>query len=393
MHTIGIICECNPFHGGHEYLIRRARESGAEAVICVMSGYFVQRGEAAVSPAHLRAEALLCGGADAVLELPFPYAAAGAEFFASAGVEILSRLGVCELWFGSECGDISLLSSLAEIAESDEFLARYADTVQGNGGTTAAYLDALREFAGIETDISSNDILGISYIRALRRLHSNMRAVTVKREGSAYLESKLENCGFPSATALRKAWREQGLEAIFPHLPNSVRELYRQNASALPADLRHAERLILGRLRMAAAESLEVVAELGGGLGNRLAQCAREATSLEELLTLAATKKYPTARLRRGILYALTEVTQNDLRLSPAYTRLLAANATGCQFLAECRRHATMPVVTRRADLPDTPEALLQVEFERRAYSLYTLCLPNAKNETALWTTGAVIQK
>ncbi len=392
MRTAGIICECNPFHGGHEYLIRRAKESGADAVICVMSGYFVQRGEAAIAPAPLRAEALLCGGADAVLELPFPFCASSAEFFASAGVEILDRLGVDELWFGSECGDVDLLSRLSVLADGEDFVSDYSAAARGKGGTAKEYLERLQSLAGEERLLSSNDILGIAYLRAIRAKDARMRAVTVKRQGSAYRDGDVSSGDLPSATALRRLWRERGLEAMLPHLPEQTRKLWRQG-SAAPADLARAERLILGHFRLASPERLEKIAELGGGLGNRLADCARSARTLEELLSLAATKKYPNARIRRGLLFALAEIRPEDLRTSPAYVRLLAANARGCRFLADARKRETLPVVTRRADLPSTADAARQAEWERRAFSLFSLCLPEANREAELWTNGAIIEK
>ena len=392
MKTIGIICECNPFHGGHEYLIRRARESGAEAVVCVMSGSFVQRGEAAIVDAQTRARALLSGGADAVLELPYPFCAAGAEFFARAGVEILDRLCVSELWFGSECGDVDLLARLADAADSEELRTRYAMTASGNNGTAEAYFDALCDVAGVEHACASNDILGISYLRAIRALQSEMRAVTVKREGSAYLEQSISKDSFPSATALRRRWREEGLDAILPFLPPAAAEVYAM-ANAPIADMTRADRLILGYLRLADSETLENVAELGGGLGNRLSELALQSASLSELLTRAATKKYTNARLQRGILFALTGIFAADLRVSPAYVRLLAANQRGCDFLAWARKHATIDVVTRRADLPSTPEALRQAEWERRAWSLYTLCREEIEGTDALWKNGVYIDK
>ena len=148
MRSVGIICECNPFHGGHQYLIDRAREGGADAIVCVMSGNFVQRGEAAVLSPHARAEIVVSSGADAVVELPFPYAASSAEFFGRAGVEILSRLGVDEVWFGSETGDLSLLSRYAEVADSAEFQAAYAEASLREGGTASAYFALLSELSG-----------------------------------------------------------------------------------------------------------------------------------------------------------------------------------------------------------------------------------------------------
>ena len=129
MKIAGIICECNPMHAGHVYLMNEAKRAGADVLVCVMSGCFVQRGEAAIADPYARAEILVRAGADAVVELPFPYSASSAEFFGAAGVDILARLGIDELWFGSECGDVELLSRMAEVADDPAFLARYAETV------------------------------------------------------------------------------------------------------------------------------------------------------------------------------------------------------------------------------------------------------------------------
>ena len=114
--------------------MEQARASGADAIVCVMSGNFVQRGEAAVLSPHARAEILVSSGADAVVELPFPYAASSAEFFGRAGIEILERLCVDEVWFGSETGDLSILSRYAEVADSKEFQEAYAEAAERGDG-------------------------------------------------------------------------------------------------------------------------------------------------------------------------------------------------------------------------------------------------------------------
>ena len=383
MKRVGVICECNPFHAGHAYLLKQARLAGADAVIAVMSGCFVQRGEAAVADPYLRAEALLAGGADVVLELPFPYAAAGAEFFSRAGVEILARLGVDELWFGSECGDLAGLSRISVLAGSEAFLARYEQAAKEKGGTAETYFALLREMSGGAIPCSPNDILAISYLRAIRESGADLRPVTVRREGSGYADEELTAGNFPSASALRRLWREQGAEAMLGQLPFEVWDLYA--AVREPAELRYAERLILGYFRLTAADALEEIAELSGGLGHRLADAALKADSLEELLALAATKKYPRARLCRGLLFALTGIVREDLRTSPAYVRLLAANAKGRGFLAEARKRSSLAVVTRRTDLPSTPAAIRQEEWERRAWALYSLCHAKAESGTVLW--------
>jgi hypothetical protein len=139
--------------------------------------------------------------------------------------------------------------------------------------------------------------------------------------------------------------------------------------------------------------ALEQIEALSGGLGARMAKTAQSATTLEEFLSLAATKKYPTARLQRGMLFALTGIKHTDLLTAPAYARLLAANEAGCAFLAKHRKQSDFPIVTRRTDLPDTPEVERQAEIEERAYALYTLCLNDAATMDGLWKRMPYISK
>ena len=386
MKSVGVICECNPFHSGHKYLIEQARAGGADAVVCVMSGYFTERGEAAIAEPYSRASALIAGGADLVVELPYPYSASGAEFFADAGVNVLSRLGVSALCFGSECGDLAPLFEAARISLSEEFLRLYTERTTEAKGAAQAYFELLESMCGGDVHFSSNDILGISYLRALIKQGSNMIPATVKREGSAYLDEALPQNGHPSATALRRRLLADPIEASLPYLlPETEASLKEaQGESTFPADLSFAERAILTALRMQSTDSLSALAELDGGLGNRLIESAVRADSLERLLELAATKKYTNSRLRRGILYAMTGVKKEDLIAPPAHVRLLAANRVGCALLAQMRRDGALPVVTRVADIPKTPESARQEELHARALSLYSACLKNPVSPPAL---------
>ncbi len=387
MKSVGIICECNPLHGGHEYLLRCAKSSGADTVVAVMSGCFVQRGEAAIAEPAIRARMLLGAGADLVLELPFPWSCCSAEHFAAAGVFLLSELGVDELWFGSESGELSRLKRLAEAADAPELCRRYRDTVGGADGTARAYFDALCAATG-EPPCAPNEILGIAYLRAIRRLHSSVRPVTVQRKGSGFSQARITEGAFPSATALRKKLFEEGLCGILPYVSPHVGALLREAVAQerAPASLENAQTMVLGSLRMMSQERVAEIEGLAGGLGNRLLKQAHAATSYEELLRLSDTKKYPRARIARGILFALTDVTCEDVRGLPAYTRLLGANRKGRAFLAERRRSEhPFPIVTKQADLPKTEQTQLQNRLEQRACALYTLCMP-----TPL-PTGAVV--
>ena len=380
MKTIGIICECNPFHGGHQYLIDCAREGGADAIICVMSGNFVQRGEAAVLSPHARAEILVSSGADCVVELPFPYAASSAEFFGRAGVEILSRLGVDEVWFGSETGELDVLSRFAEVADSAEFQEAYKRATENDGGTASAYFSLLSELSGTDAVCAPNDILAISYLRAIRKLGAKILPVTVKRRGSGYAAKDLTEGQFPSATALRRVWQEQEFEDVMPYLPDVCGEVSRreERAKRAPASLNNSEALVLGMLSLTPREEIERYAGLSGGLAGRIKDAATKAAALEEFWALCATKKYPDARIRRGVLSALLRVTEEDLRAPVSYVRLLAANEVGRAFLASVRRESDLCVITRQTDLPSSPEAVRQFELESASAVLYSKCLPKA---------------
>ena len=381
MRIAGIICECNPLHGGHLYLMEQARRSGADAVVCIMSGCFTQRGEAAILEPRVRASMILGeGGADAAFELPFPYSAAGAEFFAAAGVSLLDRLGVDEIWFGSECGDLDALRHAAEVTSTAEFGAAYQKLCRGRAcGTTEGYLSLLREAGGIE-GILSNDLLGIAYLKAMVARGSAMKAVTVKRLGSGYHDETLSDTDFPSATALRRSLDERGIDAWKPYFSKHALDPVQKELRArlAPATLTNAERAILSYFRLVSPEALEEVPELSGGLGRRMAELSHMATTLEEFIRLCATKKYTESRIRRGILFAMTGVTPEDLRREPAYAVLLAANDTGCRFLADRKKTRRVSVVTCHADLPKGEDAIRQEALTRAAFALYGLTLPRA---------------
>lgn len=393
MRTVGIVCECNPPHAGHFHLISEARRAGDCRVICVMSECFVQRGEAAILSPQSRAEILVRAGADAVVGLPFPYSAAGAEFFGRAGVEILDGLGVTELWFGSERGELSSLMRLSHLVESEEFLSAYRTRAASGVGTAKAYFDLMTELSDETAPPSPNDVLAISYLRAIRALGSRIEAHAVSRVGSGYREKALSGAEYPSATALRRAWVGEGLSAMLPHVPAWTHGILSCELAEgrAPVRLENAEALIVGTLRLCDGERISSMAGLSGGLAGRLLHASHAATDLSSLLSLAATKAYPDATVRRGILSALLSVCEADLRAPVSYVRLLAATRTGCAYLATRRRADGIPVVTRQGEIPRSREAERQRALEARAYALYSMLLPKTSTAQALLGLPPVI--
>lgn len=400
MRASGVICEFNPFHNGHAYLLSRMREEVGEdgCVICLMSGRFVQRGEAAMADPYLRGQMALAGGADLVLELPFPWSAAGAEHFAAAGVRVLSRLGVDSLTFGSECGDPDLLTHAARAVADPAFGDIYAALCRQGMGTTAAYTEALQRVSEKMGDAlpagfpSSNDLLGIAYIKALAqiRCETGQAPVTrvVTRLGAGYREDTLTEGAYPSATALRILLREAAcdpvaLEAMLEGtMPEGALAILLTSISEGNTPI-EGDRLLpfyhtLYRLK--SPEDMEFCAEWGGGPAGHICRHARTEATPEGFFSSLRTKQYTDARLRRALLFGAVGVTEQDLRAIPAYTTLLAANQKGRAYLKawqKANRDAEdgFCVVTKPADAPNGR----QRELSDLADGLFTLCFPTPR--------------
>lgn len=380
MKYVGIIAEYNPFHTGHARLFEAVK--GADAVVCVMSGPFVQRGEAAILPPHVRAEMALAAGADAVLELPFPYAASSARYFATAGVRALAGVGVDTLAFGSETGDLSALAALAERAPERALRESQAS------GDAAAYFQTLGE------TVSSNDILALEYLRAIGREAPFLTPFVLKREGTPYNASENEG-EYPSATALRAALaRGEDIGAL---LHPATREIFAAATEAYGvADTARLGDAMLAFLRGSGAVLAKAagIAECGGGLLERLVKAAGTAADYASLCEKAATKRYTDGRIRRALLCLLAGVKQSDLTAHPAYLRLLGANARGREFLAATARRRTVPVVTKPADIRALGEAAeRQRALSLAADGLYAIAIGKGMTPHVLQTVPPVLKK
>lgn len=366
MPIAGIIAEYNPFHAGHARHIAATRALlGADtAVVCVMSGNWVQRGDCAVFDKWTRARAALEGGADLVLELPALFSLSSAEGFARSAALLLEAAGVVtHLSFGSECGDADKLQRVAACLDSPRYpdaLRRFLD--QGlpfAACRQAAAAELLRpELAQLLAQPNNN--LGIEYIRALDAMDSGIQPVTVPRVGAGHDGG--DHPDYPSASFLRGKLRAGELPAAQP-----------------PADLRYCERAVLARLRTMAAADWEKLPDSGAseGLPRRLERAGRQCASLEEFYALAKTKRYAHARLRRLALRAFLGLTAGDLPDAPPYLRVLGLNERGQAVLHEMKSRAHVPVLTKPAHIGRLgPEAQALFALEERCTDLYGLCLP-----------------
>lgn len=369
MRSVGIICEYNPLHTGHEHQLLTLREAGYGAVVCLMSGNAVQRGGFACADRYTRARAAICAGADLVLELPYPYSMSSAAYFASAGVSILDSLGVGELNFGSECGSLEGLMRAAEITASEKLDLRYREELSRGKGTARAYSDAFSALAGEELPGGANDRLAIAYITAILKTGAKLKPTLIRRIGAAFSDTAVREGEYPSATALRRLISEGRLEEVYRAMPAGAAEVFRkaERDGLFPVDAERVTAAILGYFRLADPVSESKFAESGGGLYGRLCAASREATDLESFYSSAASKRYTDSRIRRAVFFSLTGVTDDDLRRPPEYTMLLAANTRGRAFLRNIPSGLT--VVTKPADAPDCR----QRELSRRFDALFTL--------------------
>ncbi|MCI1964848.1 MAG: nucleotidyltransferase family protein [Oscillospiraceae bacterium] len=379
MLTAGIICEYNPFHYGHRYLIQQLRKQGATHIVAVMSGNFVQRGDAALLSKHARTlQALLCG-ADLVVELPLPWAVAGAERFARGGVSLLDAIGADVIGFGSECGNIERLKE-ASHALSSPLLRDTMRKLLKQGSTFAtARQAAVEQLYGQRTAEllrKPNNILGIEYLKAIDQIGSQLTPVTVQRYGSAHDESSAGG-RYASSGQIRNLL-QNGRDcsasipsAAFAVLQNEI------HAGKAPANLFRAQCAVLAQLRRMAPCEFSALPDLSEGLENRIFKASRQATGLEELYFLAKTKRYPLARIRRIILAAFLGLKAGHTAGYPPYIRVLGIGKHGPEILQKAKAAARLPLISRPADFSSLDSSAKKIaELENRATDLYALCLP-----------------
>lgn len=344
MEIVGIICEYNPLHLGHAGQIRRIRQTlgGETAVVCLMSGSFVQRGAPAVYPKSVRAAAALQAGADLVLELPVTYALSSAEGFAMGGVEILSRL-CTRLCFGAECGSEDALMSLARGLLSPGFPSALRTFLDQGLSFPAARQQALHAL-GLDAGLlsSPNNILGVEYCKAILTLGCAMSPLVIHRPGDYHAQTA-DPCA-PSATALRRMV-VQG-QSIRSYVPT---ELF-QNAPV--HTLAAGERAILARLRTMSEEEFSVLPYGGEGLWRKLMHESRRQPDLESILTAVKSKRYTRTRLDRMVMCAFLGIDQQTMSAPAPYARILGFDRRGRELLALTRKSGFFLNVGTRIDHP-----------------------------------------
>ncbi|MEA4894548.1 MAG: nucleotidyltransferase family protein, partial [Oscillospiraceae bacterium] len=373
MKILGIVAEYNPFHNGHKLHIEESKNaiSGDTAVVCVMSGDFVQRGEAAVFSKYARAEAAVRCGADLVIELPVPWSLSSAEGFARGSVGLLGALNcVSYLSFGSECGNIGVLSSLATAISDPSLDTEIREQLKSGISYAAARQTALRRSIGGLADHldTPNNILAVEYLKAIYDQRLRIEPITIKRVGAGHDEEG------GSASDLR-GMLFQG-KSTRHYVPKEADEVFRRESEQGrgPVFMDNLESAILSRLRMADDRFFSQIPDDSEGLGNRLIAAFHEEATLEGVLSAAKTKRYALSRLRRMSLCVALGIKRGQADGIPPYARILAANETGRAALKIIAEKSLIPLITKPAAVKELGEECVNLfALESSAHDLYAL--------------------
>lgn len=378
MYFAGIIAEYDPFHSGHAWQLAAARAKGAQYVAVVLSCGLTQRGALPLLPEPVRVAAALRSGADLVFALPAPYACAGAEAFARAGVALLAAAGCDGLVFGAETPDPALLDRTARLLQSEEYRTALRTALEGGARSFAAARQAaaasLCPGSSALLDKPNNN-LAVEYCKAILEQNAPLTPVPLGRQGADHGQALGSGGGpYASASALRRLWAESGPEALAEYLPASALPLYRQ-AHAHGQDTNfsaaHLAQLALLRSRATGPDCFAGVRGVSEGLDRRLYAAVQQAVSWEGLVDALTTVRYPRARMRRLALDAALDYRADALPPLPPYLHLLGARREALPLL----KNAALPAGTSLAKLARHSPACAQVAAAQQAAdSLGTLC-------------------
>lgn len=390
MKTLGIITEYNPFHKGHAYMIEEAkRKAGADRVVAVMSGSFVQRGDPAIFDKWTRAEAALKNGVDMVLELPVLFSAANAETFARAAVRILEESGIVDvLCFGSESGDLPSLQEAAKLMsnETEEFQHLLKEYLDEGLSYPAARAKALETVSHINSEILSrpNHILALEYLKALDYYSCSMEPMTIKREGD-YNSPSLTD-GYASAAAIRKALAEDRSTEAMTQLPENTHDLYNKALSlgTAPVFWEELAPALHYKLRTSSTDELREIAEVTEGLENRILHSIDTCYEMRDIIDFIKTKRYTRTKIQRILLHILLDIKEKEVSYylnlpKMPYIRVLGFQKERSDILADLTENAKCPVLTNLKKAPKllNEDGLALLALEKTATDLHALAYPN----------------
>lgn len=385
---LAIVAEYNPFHNGHLYHLQKSKkELNPDYSICVMSGNFCERGDTSIIDKWSKAEAALKCGFDLVIELPVLYSTSSAENFAEGALKILDAFGNnVILSFGSECGDLSILNNIANILcdEPKEFttiltheLSKGLSYPKARENALLLYLNDVRKYANVLSN--PNNILGIEYLKAIKRLKSKVTPYTIKRIDAGYNSLKVKD-RLASATAIRNLLKNnEDVKKLMPAPAYNIL-LDNINHGKMVSDISAFEKEIIYTLRKMSLEEIANLQDVTEGLENSIKQAANSCNNLEDLINSIKSKRYTRSRIQRILIYSILNITKKDIQDSykvKPYIRVLGVSQKGKTLLSEISNYrAKYPVVTSVKKFMDSNNNKIlknMIEKDILASNIYTL--------------------
>ena len=388
--VLGIIAEYNPFHNGHLYHIKQSIEQdNSDSVVCVVSGNFVQRGNTSIIDKWTKTKMAIANGADLVIELPTVYATSSAENFAEGAIKILDELGIVDsISFGMETSDISILNNIANVLyqEPKDYvtmlnheLSKGISYPKARENALMMYLNDIKKYANVLA--GSNNILGIEYLKAMKKLKSPLKPIGIRREKVFYNDDFIID-DFASATAIRKMIVNRQFDDIMKVIPRSSYILLAQELRKghYVLDLSKFQSEILYKLRSMTTAEIKGLPDVSEGLENAIKNAADSCNNIIDFVNIVKSKRYTQTRIQRILIYTLLGITQKMMDTSrkvTPYIRVLGFNEKGKRLISEAlARNPKLNIITSvkkymETNKNKTLKEMLQMDIY--ATNIYTL--------------------
>ncbi len=384
---LAIVAEYNPFHNGHLYHLQKSKKMlNPDYSICIMSGNFCERGDTSIIDKWSKTESALRCGFDLVIELPVFYSISSAENFAEGSLKILGAFDNVTLSFGTECGNLDILNNIANVLydEPKEFstiltheLSKGLSYPQARENALLLYLNDVRKYANVLSN--PNNILGIEYLKAIKRLKSKVTPFTIKRIDSGYNSLKIKD-RLASGTAIRNLIKNN--EDVKKLMPTPSFNILSDNIShgKIVNDIYVFEKEIIYTLRKMTLQEISNLQDVTEGLENSIKQAANSCNNLEDLINSIKSKRYTRSRIQRILLYSILNITKKDIqdsyKLKP-YIRILGVSKHGKSLLSQISnsksKYTVVTSVKKFMDSNNNKILRNMMEKDILASNIYTL--------------------
>lgn len=372
MKATGIVVEYNPFHNGHKYHLQKAKELNPDnIIIAVMSGDFVQRGEPSIVDKWTKTKMALANGVDMVVELPVFYSSQSAEIFAKGAIGILEELKCNTVVFGSESGEIDELKRISTLQESEEFKIRLKERLKEGNSYPTAHSLTMKEILG-ESELNSNDILGLEYIKAIKYWGSSIIPMTLKREKVGYHDTNIVG-DFASATKIREHLRKNS--EIKNIVTKESYKILKEYSNYIYMDDFYP---IIRYELIKNSNNLSNIQDMETGFENRLYEGAIKSTNYAEFFKAISNRRYTTGRVQRVLthtLLGLTTSVTDEVKKSIPYVKILGFNPNGRKYLNHLKKFENSKIITSYKKMNElfSPEICSLIEFNEKSSKIYRL--------------------